>query len=70
MEVEDNGADIQIAEQTLQDKNHQRYMRAALDMVWQFIPLGETSNNYSMYAGRTGLGFRRSTRWMRFRTQG
>lgn len=58
MEVEDNGADIQIAEQTKQDKNHQRYMRAALDMVLQLIPLGETSSNYSMHAGGTSLGLR------------
>ena len=42
MEVGDNGTDIQKAEQTLQDKNNQRYMRAALDMVWQLIPLGQT----------------------------
>ena len=58
MEVEDSGTEMQIAEQTLQDKNHQRYMRAALDMVWQLSPLGETSSDFSMHAGGTGLGLR------------
>ena len=70
MEVGDNGTDSQKGEQTLQDKNNQRFMRAALDMVWQLIPMGQTYGNYSMRAGGTGLGLRRSTRWMRFRVQG
>lgn len=70
MEVGDNGTDIQKAKQTPQDKNNQRYMRAALDLVWQLIPLGQTSGNDSIHAGGTGLSLRRSTRWMRFRAQG
>lgn len=70
MEVEDNGTDIQKAEETPRDKNDQRYMRAALDMVWQLILLAQTSNNYLMRAGGTGISLKRGARWMRFRPQG
>ncbi|KAK0508490.1 hypothetical protein JMJ35_008766 [Cladonia borealis] len=41
MEVGDNGTDIQKAKQTLQDKNNQRYMRAALDMAEQALASDE-----------------------------
>ena len=58
MEAEGIKADIQKAEQTLQDKNNERYMRAALDMVWQLIRPSQASGNYSMYVGRTGLGLK------------
>ena len=70
MEVEDNGTEVPKAEQISQDKNNQRYMRAALDMVWQLILLGQTSGNYLMHVGGTGLSLKRSARWMRFRPQG
>ena len=70
MEVGDNGTDIQTGEQTLQDKNNQRFMRAALDMVWQLVLMGQTYGDYSTHAGGTGLSLKRSTRWMRFRVQG
>lgn len=41
MEVEDNRIDIQEAEQTLQDKNSERYMRAAFDMAEQALASNE-----------------------------
>lgn len=70
MEVDDKETDIQKAEQNPQDKDDQRYMRAALDMVWKVILLGQTSGNHLMHAGGTGLSLKRSARWMRFRPQG